>query len=112
MKEDCYRGFVARIGGALAGYVLLMIVAGEATLMRVAVLPEHRRRGIAIQLMQAAFAHCRRYGAPVCFLEVRVSNDAAKRLYESLGFEPLGVRKDYYSSPVEDAVMMKKELCR
>ena len=109
---DCgYVCLAARIGGALAGYAVAITVADEATVANVAVLPEFRRRGAAKALLTASLDSCRERGAEVCFLEVRGSNKAARELYESFGFAEIAVRRGYYESPVEDAVIMKKELC-
>lgn len=109
---DCgYVCLAARLGGALAGYAVAITVADEATVANVAVLPEFRRRGAAKALLTASLDSCRERGAEVCFLEVRGSNKAARELYESFGFAEIAVRRGYYESPVEDAVIMKKELC-
>ena len=109
---DCgYVCLAARLGGALAGYAVAITVADEATVANVAVLPEFRRRGVAKALLTASLDSCRERGAEVCFLEVRVSNKAARELYENFGFAEIAVRRGYYESPVEDAVIMKKELC-
>ncbi|MBQ9558145.1 MAG: ribosomal protein S18-alanine N-acetyltransferase [Clostridia bacterium] len=105
-----YRGFVAREDGKLAAYAVVMVLADEATVANVAVLPEYRRRGIAKALLTASLDSCREDGAAVCFLEVRESNGAARKLYESFGFAEIAVRRGYYDSPVEDAIIMKKEL--
>ncbi|MBO4933638.1 MAG: ribosomal protein S18-alanine N-acetyltransferase [Clostridia bacterium] len=108
---DCgYVCLAARENGALAGYAVAMAVADEATVANVAVLPEFRGRGAAKALLAASLAACRERGAAVCFLEVRESNKAARKLYESFGFTGIAVRRGYYDSPVEDAVIMKKEL--
>lgn len=109
---DCgYVCLAARLGGALAGYAVAITVADEATVANVAVLPGYRRAGVAKALLTASLDSCRERGAEVCFLEVRGSNKAARELYESFGFAEIAVRRGYYESPVEDAVIMKKELC-
>ena len=108
---DCgYVCLAARENGALAGYAVAMAVADEATVANVAVLPEFRRRGAAKALLAASLDACRERGAAVCFLEARESNKAARKLYGSFGFAEIAVRRGYYDSPVEDAVIMKKEL--
>ena len=110
LTVDGYVGFVAYESGKLAGYIFMLAVGGEAELAKVAVLPEYRRRGVAKALLTASLDACRENGAAVCFLEVRESNGAARRLYESFGFAEIAVRRGYYDSPVEDAIIMKKEL--
>lgn len=108
---DCgYVCFAARENGALAGYAVAMAVADEATVANIAVLPEFRGRGAAKALLTASLNACRERGADRCFLEVRESNGAARKLYESFGFTEVSVRKNYYESPTEDAIVMKKEL--
>ena len=86
------------------GYVGLYVLTGEADIVRVAVLPEHRNKGIA----KAVLTKSLEYASGEVFLDVRESNSAAISLYKSLGFEDTGVRKDYYSDPTENAVLMKK----
>lgn len=110
LEIDGYAGFVAHKDGRLAGYAFLLLLGGDAELANLATLPEHRGKGVAKALLAHALAHCRENGAERCFLEVRESNAAARGLYASFGFEEVAVRKNYYESPVEDAVIMKKEL--
>ncbi len=105
LENECSHIFTAVDGGKAVGYVLLYIVAGEADIVRVAVLPEYRRRGVARELLTRAFEKID--GA--VFLDVRESNTPAIELYKSLGFEDTGVRKNYYSNPTENAVLMKRE---
>lgn len=105
LENDCSHIFAAVDDGRAVGYVLLYIVAGEADIVRVAVLPEYRRQGIARALLNCAFDKVE--GA--VFLDVRESNTPAIELYKSLGFADTGVRKNYYSNPTENAVLMKRE---
>lgn len=105
LENDCSHIFTAVENGRAVGYVLLYIVAGEADIVRVAVLPEYRRQGVARALLTRAFEKIE--GA--VFLDVRESNIPAIELYKSLGFEDTGVRKNYYSNPTENAVLMKRE---
>lgn len=111
LAGGCYDAVTARIGGTLAGYGFMLTVADEATLANIAVLPEFRKRGVGRAMALRLLGTCRERGAAVCFLEVRRSNAAARRLYASLGFDEISVRKGYYHDPTEDAVIMKKELC-
>ncbi len=105
LDNECSHMLSAVENGRAVGYVLLYIVAGEADIVRVAVLPEFRGQGIARALLQQALS---KVGGAV-FLDVRESNIPAINLYKSLGFEDTGVRKDYYSNPTENAVLMKRE---
>jgi ribosomal-protein-alanine N-acetyltransferase len=92
------------------GFVIVKIAADECEVYNIAVLPEHRRKGAARALLEAALEKARALGAHSAYLEVRESNEAAKKLYFSMDFVALGLRKDYYYEPRENAVLMKKEL--
>lgn len=108
--ESGYMGVVAREGETLAGYGFIMRAADEATLENLAVMPRFRRAGIGGAITEMLLHVAEADGARVCFLEVRASNEAARRLYEKAGFREISVRRDYYEKPTEDAVIMKKEL--
>lgn len=102
----------ATVDGQLAAYAITWTIMDQAELGNVAVSPEARRRGLGRMLVQAALSRVYRRGARECFLEVRESNQVARRLYESLGFTAIGRRRRYYSSPVEDALVMRAGLNR
>ena len=93
--------------GDVAGFVVLRRMADEGELLQIAVDKAMRRRGIADMLLGAALSYADENALKSVFLEVRKSNAAAIALYEKHGFRPLRLRKEYYSSPVEDAVVMK-----
>lgn len=82
--------------GRILGYVSFRHVADEAELLRIAVHPEARRRGLARRLLEAGLEELGRRGIHQCFLEVRPHNLPARALYERLGFEQMGLRKGYY----------------
>jgi [ribosomal protein S18]-alanine N-acetyltransferase len=93
----------------LAGYLIISRYVDAWHVMNVAVAPEFRRRGIAQTLLEQLFdltAGDERRGYT---LEVRVSNDAAIRLYERLGFVARGIRRGYYTDNREDAMIMWKD---
>lgn len=94
---------------AVAGYIVFWVVAGEAHLLNLAVAPRFRMKGIGRQLTLAALKRAYERGARRVFLEVRMSNAAAQKLYSSIGFAGTSVRRDYYDSPVEDALVMTLE---
>jgi [ribosomal protein S18]-alanine N-acetyltransferase len=105
---------VARLAGAgvpppLAGYICVWTIGEELHVNNLAVDPRWRRRGIASALLAEALDHGRTQGTRRAFLEVRASNVAAQALYRRFGFEATGVRKGYYTHPVEDAVIMTWE---
>ena len=91
LKNDCSHIYVA---------------VEQADIIRVAVLPEYRRQGIAEKLLLKSFEVNE---TDAIFLDVRESNLPAINLYKLLGFVDTGIRKDYYSNPTENAVLMKKE---
>lgn len=82
---------------------------GEGDITNVAVLPEYRRRGLAGELI-AEFEKLLPVDAEAIFLEVRESNAPAIALYEKCGFKRISVRKNFYSSPRENAIVMRKQL--
>ena len=90
----------------LLGYVGIYCTLDEGEITNVAVAPAARRRGIARALLTELKQQlaCRNVARIV--LEVRVSNEPAIRLYEQLGFSVLGVRKNFYEKPTEDAYIM------
>ena len=83
-------------------------VLGEGNITNIAVSPSYRRSGVAEALLKELERRARLKDVTVFFLEVRQSNEAAKRLYEKLGYSPIGVRKRFYEKPVEDAIVMSK----
>ncbi len=89
-----------------AGYVGSQTVLGEADMMNLAVDETFRRRGIARALVEELI---RQLPAYQLTLEVRASNVPAISLYESMGFQEVGRRKNYYRAPKEDALILRKE---
>lgn len=90
------------------GYLAARVLGAEAELLSIAILPDYRGRGFGRQLLEYWCGS--EPSVREIFLEVRVSNTAAIGLYQQLGFISLGYRKNYYSHPREDALIMKKEL--
>ena len=97
---------VAVEDGVVAGYVGSQTVLQEADMMNIAVADTHRRRGIARMLVEELI---RQLDAYQLTLEVRSSNAPAIALYEKLGFTQVGLRKNYYHKPKEDALILRKE---
>lgn len=93
----------------IRGYCVYRIVADEMHILDVALHPEWRREGRASWLLRFAMRKAARAGARRALLEVRRGNVAAIGLYESLGFRALSVRGEYYSEPVEDALVLARE---
>lgn len=97
---------VALEDGEVVGYVGSQTVLQEADMMNIAVADSHRRRGIAKMLVEELI---RQLDAYQLTLEVRASNAPAISLYEALGFRQVGLRKNYYRKPKEDALILRKE---
>ena len=90
-----------------AGYIGGRTVAGETEIFNVAVSPEFRRKGIAKALIEKFIETVRKKETQVIFLEVRASNLPAIALYEKNGFVFCGLRKNYYTNPTENALLMR-----
>ena len=100
---------VALDGEKVAGYVGSQSVLGETDMMNIAVHPDYRRQGIGEQLVVQLVEALKAKGNHSLMLEVRVSNEPARKLYEKLGFIQVGLRKNYYRNPREDACILRKE---
>ena len=100
---------VADDNGRVAGYIGSQTVVGESDMMNVAVHPDYRQQGIATGLIVGQVEQLRKLESHSLTLEVRASNEPAKRLYEKLGFQQVGCRKNYYRNPREDALILRKE---
>jgi [ribosomal protein S18]-alanine N-acetyltransferase len=92
--------------GSVRAYSVAWFVADEAHLANLATDPEHRSRGLARALLRDLLVEARRRGLVTVWLEVRVGNAAAIRLYEGHGFRGVGIRKGYYQKEREDALVM------
>lgn len=98
----------AEIDGRLVGYAAFWVVVDQGELGNIAVAPDRRGQGVGKKLLEAVIEEARGRAVRELFLEVRVSNDTAQRLYESHGFREVGRRRNYYSAPTEDALVMCK----
>jgi [ribosomal protein S18]-alanine N-acetyltransferase len=95
--------------GIVVGFCSFWRVVDELHINNLAVLPAYRHRGIGTSLLVSVLKEGARLGAHRATLEVRRSNDVARRLYEQLGFSTAGVRRAYYTNPVEDALVLWRE---
>lgn len=100
---------VALEGDMVIGYVGSQTVLGETDMMNIAVHPDYRNQGVAKNLIQTLMDTLSGQGSHSLMLEVRQSNEPAKNLYASLGFETVGIRKNYYRNPKENALILRKE---
>lgn len=103
------RYLVVRAHDRVVAYAGMWLMVDEAHVTTFAVLPAWRRRGIGGRLLLEMLQLAVRLGASVVSLEVRLSNVAARRLYQRFGFRPVGVRPRYYSDNGEDALIMTTE---
>jgi len=94
----------------IVGYIVARLVAGEVHINNVAVRDSYRRRGIGQFLLSQIVDQAKKEGGSVAFLEVRAGNRPAQALYEKCGFRPVSRRRNYYSAPVEDALVMSLTL--
>jgi ribosomal-protein-alanine N-acetyltransferase len=94
-------------GVRIVGHGILWWAADEAELANLAVAPGFRGRGIAGALLDQLTRDAWAVGVQAVFLEVRSSNEAAVALYEGRGFHQVGVRRQYYTSPTEDARVLQ-----
>jgi len=100
-------------GGKPVGFVLCWLIEDQCDLLSMGVLPDHRRDGVGLMLLDYATQSAADMGAKYMVLEVNVNNVAAQQLYEAQGYEKFSIRKEYYSAPDgsrADAVCMRKAL--
>ena len=93
--------------GVVVGYIGMYLSFDEGSITNVAVSPSFRKRGCGEALVKGAKERAKEKQIETIFLEVRVSNAPAISLYKKLEFEELGIRKNFYEHPVEDAIIMK-----
>jgi ribosomal-protein-alanine N-acetyltransferase len=96
--------------GKVAGYMGMYLSFDEADITNVAVSKSARRKGCGTLLVETAKIKARERQAAYMLLEVRVSNEAAIALYKKMGFEEIGIRKNFYDFPTEDAKLMNCNL--
>lgn len=111
--RDCLAGdYLCRIAedeqGGLCGYAISSVAVGEQHILNLVIDPARQGRGLGRQLLRALLDEGACSGAERAFLEVRISNQVARRLYTSVGFLELGLRKNYYPSNEgrEDAIVL------
>ena len=110
LQVACARSVLAQLNDKIVGYVLFWLLPETVDIHNIAVHTEFRRRRIGQALLRQVFEQARSRHSSRVTLEVRVSNIAAQKLYESVGFVSQGLRKGYYSDDGEDAMIMALEL--
>lgn len=110
IQNPVYLNLVAKTNDIIIGYISVSMAADEADITNIAIDSRYRRNGIADKLLQCTFEYASNEGINKIFLEVRQSNLPAIALYEKNDFITLGIRKNYYSNPKEDAIIMQKNI--
>jgi ribosomal-protein-alanine N-acetyltransferase len=108
LKNSTTRFKVAASFGKIIGYIIYWVLAGETSLLDIAVVKEYRRKGIAKQMLEFMEADSVKNNSREIFLEVRPSNKEALSLYLNFGYKQIDVRKKYYTT--EDALILRKQL--
>lgn len=98
---------VAECDGGICGLIVFRSMADEAEILNLAVDGRQRRQGIGSRLIQKAVAECKAAGVRRIFLEVRESNEGARRFYTRATFKEGGRRREYYRDPTEDALVLQ-----
>lgn len=117
-QDSLHSGYHGRLlrrdeDGALLGYFVAMAGVDEMHLLNISVAPPHQRQGHALRLLRELCELSRTGGAQQLWLEVRVSNERARHLYERFGFQRVGLRRAYYPAAAgrrEDALVMSRAL--
>jgi len=107
-RHSTAKVFVA--GERVIGYMCANQIADEGHILNLAVHPDFRGRGIANTLVKNILEELKENACRFLYLEVRASNNVARKLYEGFGFSIVGTRKEYYTEPKEDAVIMMLRL--
>ena len=112
LLEEKNAGFVFEIDGVVAAYGGIVTVLDEGQITNIATHPDYRRRGFAKLIMDAIDNFSSKNGIVYLSLEVREKNMAARSLYNSCGWSEAGVRKNFYSKPLDNAIVMIKDFTK
>ena len=110
VADDKYIYLVALDKDVVVGYAGCFVVADSSDITNIAINKEYRRLGIGAKLLEILKEQAMLKGAKEIFLEVRESNEAAIKLYYKSGFDKVGMRKNFYSKPTENAIIMQNNL--
>ena len=112
LLEEKNADFVVEIDGFVAAYGGIVTVLDEGQITNIATHPDYRRRGLASAIMKAIDVFALENGIVYLSLEVREQNIAARSLYKSCGWYEAGIRKNFYSKPSDNAVIMIKDFTK
>ena len=97
-------------GEKIVGFAIFHRIGEEGEIFNIAVSPEYRGQGVGSRILEAVIRNAMLNMVKKVFLEVRPSNEPAIALYKKYGFKQVGRRKNYYIKPVEDAIIMEREV--
>ncbi len=106
LKNKNYNILVAKLGSKIVGFISMYCAVDEGYICNIAVEKSHRKQGIGTSLISEIITYSQNKNLKFLTLEVRESNTETIKFYEKLGFEKLGVRKNFYLNPTENAVIM------
>lgn len=109
LKKGVFKILGVRDKGSLTGYIAFSLIEDEMEILNLAVLPTHRKQGLATALLGRAFEICRKKGITKSFLDVKESNTPAIKLYRNFGYVEIGVRRKYYPDTKEDALLFRHD---
>lgn len=107
---DRKSALILEVDGKIEGYICSLVVLDEAEITNVAISKEKQRQGLGFLLISSMLEFLKNKGCVDIYLEVRENNLAAIKLYEKSGFEKFGIRRNYYSKPRENALVLRKNI--
>ncbi len=113
--KDCltsYHCHVYEVDSEIRGYIIFSTVLDEVSLLNICIAPEYQHQGHGSDLLNWFISYVKNQGIKILYLEVRRSNKSAINLYESIGFNEIGIRENYYPAKKgkEDALLFAGEL--
>ena len=110
LNDPNFSYFVIKLNNDIIGYIATSHVIDTMDILSIVVSKTHQQKGIATKLLYYIFDFAKNLNINKILLEVRISNKKAISLYEKCGFKKISLRKNYYQSPTEDAIIMEKTL--
>ena len=110
LNDQNFSYFVIKLNDDIIGYIATSHVIDTMDILSIVVSKSHQQKGIATKLLYYIFDFAKNLNINKILLEVRISNTKAISLYEKCGFKKISLRKSYYQSPTEDAIIMEKTL--